>query len=94
MTPEEKSAKALALAHRLREVTQTEAWNQVMVPFLQQERDVIIEMMASMTDALQLMRYAGSIQTFHQLLNLETRSKEVIDRESEKKLSRFQQPSA
>lgn len=94
MTPEEKSAKALALAHRLREVTQSEVWNQVMVPYLQQEMAVIIEMMASMTDALQLMRYAGSVQTFHGLLNLESRAKEVIERESEKKLSRFQQPSA
>lgn len=94
MTTEERSAKALALAHQLREVAQSEAWNQVVVPFLRQERDMMIEMMASMTDSLQLMRYAGSIQTFHQLLNMDSRAKEVIDRESEKKLSRFQQPGA
>lgn len=89
MTPEEKSSEVLALAHRLLEVTRSEQWRTVLLPYLEKERDVIVEMMASQTDALQLMRYAGSVQTFHRLLNLESQAKEVIERESSKKLSRF-----
>ena len=82
-------AKRIALARDLLTVTQSEAWTKVILPYLQGERDVMIETMASMTDSLQLMRYAGSVQTLTSLLNLENRAKTVIAKGVEEKMEKF-----
>jgi hypothetical protein len=90
MTPDEViQTKRLALAHRLLEVVQSEAWQRVMVPYLEDEKSVMVEAMASQTEALQLMRYAGSVQTFHKLIHLEQQVKNVIAEGAEKKMSQF-----
>lgn len=82
----------LALAHRLLEVAQSEVWRTVIVPYLEQERALIIELMASQTDSLQLMRYAGSVQTFQSLINLESQARRVISSGLDKKLEKFHSP--
>ncbi len=90
MDAEAKRLRQLELAHRLMEVVQSEAWKTVIVPYFESERAVMIEMMASMTDSLQLMRYAGSIQTLtNAVLGLEAQVKRVIEANMEKKMKKF-----
>jgi hypothetical protein len=83
------TAKRVALAHNLLSMAQSETWQTVILPYLQGERDVMIETMASMTDSLQLMRYAGSVQTLTSLIGLEGRAKQVIAAGLEQKLEKF-----
>lgn len=85
----DSNAKRLALAHDLLEMTQTASWRSIILPYLQGERDVMIETMASMTDALQLMRYAGSVQTLNSLIGLESRCQQVITKGVDQKIEQF-----
>jgi len=90
MTPDEvANTKRLALAHRLLEVVQSEQWQKIVVPYLKDEQTVLIENMASQTEPLQLMRYAGSMQTFASLIHLEAKCKQVIEGSMERKLKHF-----
>jgi hypothetical protein len=45
--------------------------------------------MASLTDSLQLMRYAGSVQTLNSMLRLESRCQEIIRQGIDEKLEKF-----
>lgn len=85
----DSDAKRLALAHDLLSMTQTDSWRSIILPYLQGERDVMIETMASMTDSLQLMRYAGSVQTLTSLIGLESRCQHVITQGIDQKLEKF-----
>lgn len=90
MDSEAKRMKQIALAHQLLRVTQSEDWKTIILPYFSGEREVMIEAMASMTDALQLMRYAGSVQTLsNAVMGLETQCKRVIDAGIEEKLGKY-----
>ncbi len=85
----EQETKRLALAHRLLDVCRGKEWQEVLVPYFEGEQKVIIANMAAQTDALQLMRYAGSVQTFHSLIHLEETCKNLITTATEAKLQKF-----
>jgi hypothetical protein len=90
MTKEEiAETKRLALAHRLMEVVKSEMWVNIVVPYLKDEQTVLIENMASQTESLQLMRYAGSMQTLNSMIHLEAKCKQVIEGNMERKLKHF-----
>ncbi len=81
------SDKKRVLASRLLEAVRSPMWEETVLPYLEGERAAMIELMASLTDALQLMRYAGSIQTLNSLIHLEKRAKEVLEQEEIRKTS-------
>jgi hypothetical protein len=89
MTDLEAEARRLALAHQLLDVCRSEAWQKVIVPYFEGEQRVLIANMASQTEALQLMRYAGSLQTFQSLIQLESTVRNLISTASEGKLAKF-----
>jgi hypothetical protein len=89
MDQKERKTKQIALAHKLLEVIQTPEWQSVMLPYFTDERDVMIETMASLTDSLQLMRYAGSVQTLNSMLRLESRCRQIIEQGIDEKLEKF-----
>lgn len=74
----------LALARRMIEVAESQMWTETILPYLEQERLLQIEVMASMTDALQLMRYAGAIQALGSLIEMKRRAEQLIRVEQEK----------
>lgn len=88
-TSEDQARKRLALAHRMAELTSSALWREIAVPYFEEEQKVNIENMASLTDPMQLMRYAGAVQTFHALIHLEQQVRSVIESTTEKKLSKF-----
>jgi hypothetical protein len=92
MTEQEKSSKKLALAHRMLEAAASPVWRDVLLPYIEQERLIQIDLMASQTEALQLMRYAGAVQALKNLSELEARARQVIEQENERNLGRFGQP--
>ena len=67
------STRRLALAHRLLDGMPQEFWQQCLLPYLIDERDRIVNLMADCTDAFQMARYAGSMQTLTSLIRLEQR---------------------
>jgi len=89
MTEEEKTSKKLALAHRMLEAAASPVWRDVILPYIEQERVLQIDLMAAQTEALQLMRYAGAVQALKNLSELEARARQVIEQESSRKLEKF-----
>lgn len=71
------------LARSILEATRSSAWRDVIHPYLERERLNQIEMMASMTDSLQLMRYAGAIQAIGSLMNMDRQAKKILEKISE-----------
>jgi len=89
MTEEEKTSKKLALAHRMLEASHSEVWQNAIFPYLERETQLQADLMASMTDALQLMRYAGAFQALRSLMRLEEKAKEVIEKAADAKLKKY-----
>ena len=89
MTQEERQAEKLKLAHRMLEAAATPVWREVILPYIERERVLQIDLMASQTDALQLMRYAGAVQAMKSLIELVSCARQVIEQEQEKKLGKF-----
>lgn len=62
-------------------------WKETILPYLERERLLQIEMMASMTDALQLMRYAGAVQAIGSLIDMKARAEQLVRAEQNKILT-------
>lgn len=77
----------LALAHRMIEAADSPLWRETILPYLERERLLQIEMMASMTDALQLMRYAGAVQAIGSLIDMKVRAEQLVRAEQNKILT-------
>ncbi len=83
------SAAKLKLAGDILSFCQSEWWANVLKPFIEGERQVQIEIMASQTDAMQLMRCAGAAQALGGLLRMEEQAKALVQQEMKKKVDNF-----
>lgn len=79
----------LALAHRMLTAARSETWLEAVLPFLIEERAIANDLMASQTDPLQLMRYAGAVQALTSLIKMEERAKAVVDASLNEKLKKI-----
>lgn len=76
-----KQQKRLELARKIIQVAESNLWKEVLLPYIEQERQLQIENMASQTDAMQLMRYAGAAQALGNLLRMESQARTLIELE-------------
>lgn len=75
-----------SLATRMLEAAESDVWKNVILPYLEQERALQIENMASQTDAMQLMRYAGAAQAIGNLMRMEFQARQVLEAEMKKQV--------
>jgi hypothetical protein len=69
------------LARQMIEASESRVWQKVILPYLERERNLQIENMASQTDAMQLMRYAGAAQALGSLMRMGDQARLVLKQE-------------
>lgn len=72
------------LARKMLAASETDVWRETILPYLEQERAIQIENMASQTDPMQLMRYAGAAQAIGNLMKLESQARQFLESEMKK----------